>query len=93
MFGIRVFGMVMVYIFFLHKHMELSDFLYKITPLAGLLEGTLISFVAYKITRKKIAFLLPIFFFIKRISWCIGFVKAHLDSYGHIEQTDTITSQ
>ena len=70
---------------FLHKHSELSDFSYKINPLAGLLEGTLISFVAYKITHKKIAFLLPIFFFIKRIGWSMGFVKAHFDSYGHIE--------
>ena len=69
--------------FFLHKHRELSDFSYKINPLAGLLEGTLISFVAYKITHKKLAFLLPIFFLIKRLGWSIGFVKAHLNSYGH----------
>jgi len=76
---------------FLHKHSKIRDFSYKISPFAGLLEGTLISFVAYKITHKKIAFLLPIFSFIKRVGWSIGFVKAHFDSYGHIEKTDATT--
>ena len=69
--------------FTLHKHRELSDIFYKSTPIAGIMEGVLSSFPAYRITRKKIAFLLPILFFIKRIAWNIGFVKSHLDEYGH----------
>ena len=65
----------------LHKHKELSDILYKSTPFAGLIEGLYISFPAYKLTSKKIAFLLPIYFSIKRVAFCLGFIKSHLDTY------------
>jgi poly-beta-1,6-N-acetyl-D-glucosamine synthase len=65
----------------LHKHKELSEILYKSTPFAGFIEGLLVSINAYKLTRKKIAFLLPIYFFIKRTAFCLGFIKSHLDSH------------
>lgn len=39
--------------------------------------------LAYKITRRKTAFLLLILYFFKKIAWCCGFIKAHIDSYGH----------
>jgi|YelNatPaOPRAMG01_1025707.scaffolds.fasta_scaffold08035_7 glycosyltransferase involved in cell wall biosynthesis len=40
--------------------------------------------LAYKLTRCKIIFLLPILYLFKKIAWLYGFTKAHIDSYGHI---------
>jgi glycosyltransferase involved in cell wall biosynthesis len=67
--------------FILHEHKKLREILYKSTPLAGFIEGIFASCAAYKFTHKKIAFLLPIYFFVKRIFWCLGFTKSHIDSY------------
>ena len=69
--------------FILHKHKELREILPKSTPLAGFVEGVLDFSVAYRVTHKKIAFLLPAYYFFKRMGWCIGFSKGHIDSYGH----------
>jgi GT2 family glycosyltransferase len=69
--------------FNLHKHRKLRMILYKSTPIAGLFEGLLISKTAYKLTYNKLAFLLPIFLSLKRAAFCLGFIKSHLDSYGH----------
>ena len=69
--------------FTIHKHNELRDMLYKSTPIAGFVEGLLVFSPAYKTTRKKIALFLPIFYFVKKIAWNIGFVNSHFDLYGH----------
>ena len=69
--------------FILHKHRDLGNILYKSTPVAGFLEGIFCSYSAYKLTNKKIAFLLPLFLSIKRLAFFLGFVKSHFDSYGH----------
>lgn len=79
--------------FILHKHKELREILYKSTPLAGFLEGVLTFSAAYRLTHKKIVFLLPIYYFSKRIMWCFGFSKSHLDSYGHIKGVVPAVSQ
>jgi glycosyltransferase involved in cell wall biosynthesis len=79
--------------FTLHKHKELREILYKSTPLAGFLEGVLTFSAAYRLTQKKIAFLLPIYYFSERIMWCIGFSKSHIDSYGHIKGIVPVASQ
>ena len=71
--------------FTIHKHIELRDMIYKSSPLSGLIEGVLASFLAYKATQKKLAFLLPIWYFLIRIAWNIGFIRSHFDSYGHIQ--------
>lgn len=47
------------------------------------LEGVLLSLIAYQLTRRKVAFLLPIQYYFKRIAWYFGFVRAHLEGYGH----------
>jgi glycosyltransferase involved in cell wall biosynthesis len=65
----------------LHKHKALSDHPYKSTPMAGFLQGILISLMAYKLTFKKIVFFLPIFFSIKRTAYCLGFIRGHFDAY------------
>jgi hypothetical protein len=64
--------------------------LYRSTPVAGFYEGILISSVAYRITRRKIAFLLPLFLFMKRAAWCLGFFNSHLASYGHMKEAQPV---
>jgi glycosyltransferase involved in cell wall biosynthesis len=69
--------------FAFHKHKELRTELYRSTPLAGFIEGLLTFSVAYRLTHKKVVFLLPAYYFLGRTMWFIGFSKSHFDSYGH----------
>jgi glycosyltransferase involved in cell wall biosynthesis len=64
------------------KHYLIHKNITLITP-SQLLEGLVLSVIAYRLTRKKVAFLLPIQYYFKRIAWFFGFSKAHLDGYGH----------
>jgi len=52
--------------------------LYKMTPLAGFIAGVWYSNIAYKVTRRKVVFLLPVQYTVKRIGWLFGFIKAQL---------------
>lgn len=62
--------------YFLHKYMKrVSAF--------SFLEGLQRSSVAYKLTHRKIVFLLLLQYTFKKIAWCFGFTKAHIDGYGH----------
>jgi glycosyltransferase involved in cell wall biosynthesis len=72
--------------FLLHKNSRLNEMLYKSTPFAGFIEGVVYSFPAYRLTGKKSSFLLPFYFLIKRLAWCLGFIKGHMDSYGHMQE-------
>lgn len=56
---------------------------YKMAPPAGFLEGLLYSSIAFKLTRRKMVFLLPFQFSFNRAATCLGFTKSHIDSYGH----------
>ncbi|MEM2506523.1 MAG: glycosyltransferase [Candidatus Aenigmatarchaeota archaeon] len=49
--------------------------LYYMFPLAAFLSGLLYSFDAYRLTRRKIVFLLPIQFIYKMSAWWLGFIK------------------
>jgi glycosyltransferase involved in cell wall biosynthesis len=69
--------------FVIHKHKELKMILCRSTPIAGFIEGVLTSIIAFKLTHKKIAFLLPFYFALKRSGLYFGFLKAHFSSYGH----------
>jgi len=40
-------------------------------------------FASYKLTCQKVAFLFPLQQAFKKIAWLFGFIKAHLDGYGH----------
>jgi cellulose synthase/poly-beta-1,6-N-acetylglucosamine synthase-like glycosyltransferase len=42
-----------------------------------------LSFLAYKLTHRKAVFLLPLNFIFKKTALFFGFVRAHLDGYGH----------
>lgn len=52
--------------------------LHKMVPLAGFLAGLLYAIAAYRLTRRKVVFLLPIHFTFKMTAWCLGFLKGHL---------------
>jgi glycosyltransferase involved in cell wall biosynthesis len=55
----------------------------RTVSVSQVLDGLLLSSIAYRLTRRKVAFLLPIQYYFKRIAWHFGFVKAHLEEYGH----------
>lgn len=62
--------------YFLHKYTKrVSAF--------SFFEGLHRSFVAYKLTHRKLVFLLLFQSFFKNIAWFFGFTKAHIDGYGH----------
>jgi glycosyltransferase involved in cell wall biosynthesis len=62
--------------YFLHKHG-------KRVSTSAFLDGLRRVSVAYKLTYRKAVFLfLPQYFF-KKMAWFLGFMKAHLDHYGH----------
>jgi glycosyltransferase involved in cell wall biosynthesis len=46
-------------------------------------EGFRRTALAYRLTHRKIVFLFPFQYFFKKIAWFLGFLKAHLDGYGH----------
>lgn len=52
--------------------------LHKMTPIAGFLAGVWYANIAYKVTRRKIVFLLPLQYAFKRIAWCLGFIKSQV---------------
>jgi len=62
--------------YFIHKHGN---------PFrtAAFLEGLRRTAVAYKLTHRKIVFLLLFQHLFKKIAWLFGFLRAHLDGYGH----------
>jgi len=68
--------------YFFHKHRSIAK-IYGMVPPISFLVGLLFSIEAYKITRRKVLFLLPFHYMLKRIAWCLGFIKGHIDGYGH----------
>ncbi len=52
--------------------------LYQMIPIAGFVGGLKRSLVAYKLTRNKKNFLLPIQFIFKLTAWCLGYIKGYL---------------
>jgi glycosyltransferase involved in cell wall biosynthesis len=62
--------------YFIHKHGRTVQ---NFVVFEGLRRTTL----AYRLTHRKIVFLLPLQYFFKKIAWFLGFLKAHLDGYGH----------
>lgn len=68
--------------FLWHKNKWINPIV-EMLPSSGMLVGFVLSLIAYKMTRRKIAFLLPLEYFYKRIAWLCGFIKAHINGYGH----------
>ena len=53
--------------------------LHKMVPLAGFFAGLLYSLIAYRLTRRKVVFLLPFHYAFKMVAWCLGFAKGQVD--------------
>jgi len=68
--------------FVFHKNPEAISF-WKMTPPAGFIAGVVYCPGAFLLTHKKIVFLLPFHYVFKRIAWTFGFMRAHIDNYGH----------
>lgn len=68
--------------YFFHKNRSVAK-IYGMVPPISFFVGLFFSSAAYKITRKKVFFLLPFHYVFKRTAWCLGFIKAHFDNYGH----------
>ena len=62
--------------YFMHKHNKNRRFF---TTLEGFKRAT----IAYKLTHRKVVFLFPLQFFFKKVAWLFGFLKAHINGYGH----------
>lgn len=56
--------------------------LWKMAPPAGFVAGLLRCSGAYRLTGRKLVFLLPVHYTFKRIAWFCGFLSAHLKRYG-----------
>ena len=64
-----------------HKHGEFHKS--KKVPLIFFVGGIRAGVKAYKATFKKSAFLLPIYYVFLNMAWWSGFIKAHMEDYGH----------
>jgi GT2 family glycosyltransferase len=49
------------------------------------------SFNSYKLTHRKVVFLLPLNFIFKKTALLLGFLKAHIDGYGHNHQKSSLS--
>jgi len=66
---------------FLHKNKGLIKH-YRMFPPAAFLSGLLHAYKLFKLTRKKVVYLLPFQYVFKMTAWYIGFINSHMDSYG-----------
>ena len=66
-----------------HKHGGLFP-LWQIMPPVAFLTTLLRSSLAYRLTHRKAVVLWPFQCFFKMTAYCLGFVKGHMDGYGHI---------
>jgi len=66
-----------------HKHKGLIT-LWQWVPPVSFASGLRGSVFVYKLTCKKLVFLLPLNYLYKNSAWLLGHVKSHLDGYGHL---------
>jgi len=66
-----------------HKHRSSIKVPYWLPPIY-FAWGLKISLKAYKKYSRKRLFLIPFFCLFASVDWCLGFVSAHLDDYGHL---------
>lgn len=62
--------------YFLHKYKKRAS-------ASAVLDGLRRTSVAYKLTHRKIVFLFPLQYAFKKVAWYFGFVRAHVNNYGH----------
>jgi glycosyltransferase involved in cell wall biosynthesis len=66
----------------MHGHKN-AGMLWTRLPVVAFASGVSNSTKAYRLTNRKIAFLLPLQYFFKWTAWFGGFMKAHFNNYGH----------
>jgi len=66
-----------------HKHRGIYGYFWLQIPPVAFLIGLRRSLKIYKLTRRKISFLLPFYLLWESLAWCNGFFKGHADGYGH----------
>jgi len=71
-----------------HKHKNLISLWSRFPPIS-FLDGLRVAFDSFKLTYKIESFLLPILSIYQSLGWWCGFIRGHLDRYGH-EIVDTI---
>jgi glycosyltransferase involved in cell wall biosynthesis len=62
--------------YFLYKKNKRIFRIYKMIPPTALLAGLLFSLSAFRLTHRRMVFLLPVHFVFKSTGWCWGFFKA-----------------
>jgi len=65
-----------------HKHGCLNP-LWRIIPAGYLRFGLKLAIKSYGLTNRKTSFLIPPLMMLGNIAWWFGFIKAHMDGYGH----------
>ena len=66
--------------YFLHKNVGLLK-LYRLSPVSAFVTGFLYASKLFRLTKRKIVFLLPFENSIKMSAWYVGFLESHVDSY------------
>ena len=67
-----------------HKHEKYFNLPFMF-PFIGFVGRLKQSTQIYKSTRQRKLFLLPIFYGFRSVAWWFGFIKGHIDGYGHDE--------
>jgi hypothetical protein len=67
--------------FFSHKANRHPTWRYSLIAAFG--NGLKYASKAYRQTHSKISFLIPLRLVLANISWWFGFIKGHIDGYGH----------
>lgn len=65
-----------------HKNKGIMS-LPKMSPPIMFFAGVMYGCAVYKLIKRKIAFFLPLHFVFKNIAWWFGFLKSHMEGYGH----------
>jgi glycosyltransferase involved in cell wall biosynthesis len=66
-----------------HKFQNLVILWKEVPILRALFSGLRQGYIAYNETHLSISFLLPLLFFYRASAWWTGFLRSHMDGYGH----------
>lgn len=65
-----------------HKHGCLNP-LWRSLPVGSFRYGLELAIKSYRLTNRKISFLIPLIMVFGNIAWWFGFIEAHMNGYGH----------
>jgi len=64
-------------------HKNKNEYLWHKLPIGFFRYGLGMGIKAYRLTHRKLSFLIPFQSVFGNLSWWCGFMKAHMDGYGH----------